>query len=145
MTTMTIKHISNYTSNWGHACEQDLIYALCGEIRPHDSGAFDKGSDYEEEHLSIKSQGFSLASAKLMTATTFDGQIEEYFIRTASTKFAYVTLDSRAFFMNAEEFKEFLYRFCRFTPESSSHGGQYKVRMRKESKAVISWLEERAN
>ena len=139
MTTINTISISTYT-NAGERAEQNLIYTICGQIRPHDSVPFDKGSDFPEWHLSIKSARFSLASGRMMNATTFDGQIEEYFERTASKVWAYVTETGIAYIMDETEFRTFLYTFGKFERDSTRNGGQYKVRFPKETKVMLAWL-----
>lgn len=141
MKTMVIENVSNY-ENKGKAYEQSLRYFLGGTMEKGDSLAFDKGSDYEPLHMSIKSESFTLASANVMKSTTFEGQVNEYFERVASKRFAYVANTLKVYDMTAREFKEFVNRFCSFQQESAKNGGGYKVRMRSESKAVMEWLEK---
>ena len=143
MTTIQTKNISTYT-NAGARAEQNLIYTICGQIRAHDSVPFDKGSDYPEWHMSIKSSRFTLASGHMMKSTTFSGQIEEYFKRTASKVWAYVTEQGTAYIMNETEFRTFLYTFGKFEQDSTRNGGKYKVRFPRETKAMLAWLAMRA-
>jgi len=141
MTTMMIENVSEY-ANKGKAFEQSLRYALGGTMESGNSLAFDKGSDYEPLHLSIKSESFTLASANVMRSKTFEGQVNEFFERTASKRFAYVANSLKVYNMTAREFRQFVNQFCSFSQESKKNGGGYKVRMRSESKAVIEWLEK---
>ena len=143
MTTIQTKNISTYT-NAGARAEQNLIYTICGQVRAHDSVPFDKGSDYPEWHMSIKSSRFTLASGHMMKSTTFSGQIEEYFERTASKVWAYVTEQGTAYIMNETEFRTFLYTFGKFEQDSTRNGGKYKVRFPRETKAMLAWLAMRA-
>lgn len=143
MTTIQTTNISTYT-NAGARAEQNLIYTICGQIRAHDSVPFDKGSDYPEWHMSIKSSRFTLASGHMMKSTTFSGQIEEYFERTASKVWAYVTEQGTAYIMNETEFRTFLYTFGKFEQDSTRNGGKYKVRFPRETKAMLAWLAMRA-
>ena len=143
MTTIQTANISTY-ANAGARAEQNLIYAICGQTRAHDSVPFDKGSDYPEWHLSIKSSRFTLASGNLMKSTTFDGQIEEYFERTASKVWAYVAENGIAYIMNETEFRAFLTTFGKFERDSERNGGKNKIRFPRETKAIMQWLTERA-
>lgn len=139
MTTMTITNISAYT-NWGHACEQSLAYALTGEIRAHDSVPFDMDSDIPEYGMSVKANRFTLASAKVLTGDTWEEMINNFFQMTASKVFAYVTKEMVAYMMNADEFREFLLLFTFLDKESTKNGGGYKVRAKEESKKMLAWL-----
>lgn len=139
MTAMTITNISTYT-NWGHACEQSLAYALTGEIRAHDSVPFDKDSDIPEFHMSVKSRKFTLASSRVLPGDTWEEMIDNFFQMTASKVFAYVTKEMVAYMMDADEFREFLTLFSFLDRESTAHGGGYKVRAKEESKKMLAWL-----
>ncbi len=142
MTTIQTTPISTY-ANAGARAEQNLIYTICGQTRAHDSVPFDKGSDYPEWHMSIKSSRFTLASGHMMKSTTFDGQIEEYFTRTASKIWAYVAENGIAYIMNETEFRAFLVTFGKFERDSERNGGKNKIRFPRETKAIIQWLTER--
>lgn len=135
--------VSTY-ANHGQACEQNLAFMLTGEVRSHDHVAFDKGSDIPEFHMSVKSARFSLASANLMHAQDFEGQLREYFARVASTVWAYITNDDRAFIMNRAEFEGFVRAFGKMERESSKNGGKMKIRFPQESKAILDYLTSRA-
>lgn len=143
MTTMAINSISTL-SNAGQARQQDLTYALTGEIRKPDAVPFDMDSDIPEFSISVKSSRFTLASASALSATTFDGQLDEFSERVHSEKFAYVTKDNMVYIMNKVEFLDFCHEFCGWEQESKKNGGAYKVRCRKESKRMIKWLQAKA-
>ena len=143
MTTMAINSISTL-SNAGQARQQDLTYALTGEIRKPDAVPFDMDSDIPEFSISVKSSRFTLASASALSATTFDGQLNEFSERVHSEKFAYVAKDNMVYIMNKVEFLDFCHEFCAWEQESKKNGGAYKVRCRKESKRMIKWLQARA-
>ena len=142
METITVKTISTY-KNGGERAEQNLAYTLLGEVRSHNALPFDKGSDIPEYHMSVKSSHFTLVSGRLMTATTLEGQINEYMARTASKKFAYVSDENIAYMMTATEFKAFLMAFARFEKDSTKNGGCYKVRFPRETRKVLEWLAQR--
>ena len=86
----------------------------------------------------------SLASASALSATTFEGQLNEFSERVHSEKFAYVTKNNMVYIMNKVEFLDFCHEFCGWEQESKKNGGAYKVRCRKESKRMIKWLQARA-
>ena len=143
MTTMAINSISTL-SNAGQAKQQDLTYALTGEIRKPDAVPFDMDSDIPEFSISVKSSRFTLASASALSATTFEGQLDEFSARVHSEKFAYVAKDNMVYIMNKVEFLDFCHEFCGWEQESKKNGGAYKVRCRKESKRMIKWLQAKA-
>ena len=132
----------NYKSNGQHK-EQALAYVLTGEIRKADKVPFYMGSDIPEYEMSVKSSKFSLMNGNACICQDFNGIVEEFFQKTASKQFAYVTQDMVAYIMTAEIFREFVVLFCRLERESSSNGGRYKVKMRMESKKVIEFLKTR--
>ena len=129
--------------NFGNHAEQALAYTLTGEIRDHGDLPYDQGSDIPEFNMSVKSSGFSLMSANLCESEDFEEIIAQYMTNTASTCVAYVAQNMVAYVMNMEQFNEFLHQFCRLDRESSKNGGGVKVKMRKESKKVLTWLNER--
>lgn len=140
MVTKILENVSTARNN-GIRMEQNLRYALTGHMADrHDSTPFDKGSDIEELHMSVKSAKATLVAASMMSAKTFEGQVEEYFSRVASKAFAYVTKDNVAYIMNATEFRAFVEKFGSFQQESEKNGGGYKVRLKSESKALLNWL-----
>lgn len=143
MTHIKVTEIERQYANFGNHAEQCLTYMLTGELRTHDHIRYDKGSDIPEFHMSVKSAKFTLMSGNLCESQDFDGIVEEFFQKTASEQFAYVTQDMIAYIMTATEFKEFVYNFCRLERESSQNGGRYKVKMRMESKKVIEFLKTR--
>ena len=142
MTNFTLNFtIDNYANlNYGMYAEQNLVYHFTGEVRKHDCVPFDKDSDLPEMNMSIKSNGFSLASGKSNRGNTLEEKLDDFFARVHSTQFAYVTLTHEVFIMNADEFRSFLNTFGTLTYESEKNGGYPKVRARKESKKMIEWL-----
>lgn len=135
--------ISTY-ANAGQRAEQNLAYMLTGELRSHDHVAYDVDSDIPEYHMSVKSSKFTLVSGNKMTAQDFEGQLNEYFSKVASTCVAYVTEENIAYVMDMNEFREMLIRFAKLTSESAKNGGKNKIRFCAESKKVREWLAERS-
>lgn len=103
--------------------------------------SFDKGSDIEELHASVKSSGASLAC---LYGETKEAIITEYFQRTASRLWIYVVEIDGEFWiyqMNQAEFAEMLDKFATTTKESGNH--KLKVRFNKTSGKMIKWFEEK--
>lgn len=142
MYTKEITRISNL-SNKGQAAQQNLDYAITGKIRKPDHIPFDMDSDIPEVNMSVKSSGFTLASANILEAETFDGQLAEFATRVHSTEFAYVAQNDVAYIMVLDEFLEFVKTFCIWTKESEKNGGKYKIRCRRESRKMMAWFEAR--
>ena len=140
MTAMPVIQIERNYSNWGNHCEQALAYTLTGEIRKHDHHSFDKDSDIPEANMSVKSSGFTLASAKVNHGDTFDEKLADFAARVHSDKFAYVTEDFIAYIMTLDEFLNFIRLFCYWDKESSKNGGGHKIKCRKETKRMRTWL-----
>lgn len=141
MTSIACINNANITArNDGIRKENLFRFTMTGSFNArHDNGSFDKGSDVLD--YSVKASAFTLMSGSTCIAQDFDGIVSEFFSRTASTLFAYVSNDLVAYIMNPAEFKEFIYNFCRLEKESSKNGGRMKVRMKKESRFTIEWLE----
>lgn len=139
MTYINLVQIERVYKNRGQHCEQLLAYNVTGEIRTHDSKRFDKASDIPEIDCSVKSKGFTL-SQKLQGETK-EEQIADFFNRSVSKVYAYVTQDFQiAVLMNKAEFETFLMRFCSMTTASKKCGGMKVLKMRSESRAVRSYL-----
>lgn len=141
MTKIFVDNISTYKNNDGCAFEQNFIFAMCKEVRKHDSKAFDKASDYNR--TSVKFPGFTLCAGGLLNGETLDQMLDDYFQRVHSTEWA-VGIDlCTGYLMNADEFRCFVCQFCRLERESSKNGGKIKIRCRKSSKRMREWLDER--
>ena len=126
-------------------------WALCREYgierNAHDSSAYDKNSDVNagDVRISVKTSAFTLMAGSLCEGRdTFDGIWNLYAEKVHSNQFAYVSLTGVCFMMNLDEFKQFVYSFCRLERESEKNGGALKIRCRKESGKMLKWLEERA-
>ena len=140
MKHFSIKSVST-AANAGIACEHDLYFALTGKIREkHDHTPFDKGSDIEELHLSVKSSNATLASK--LNGDSLEEMVADYFDRCASTAWGYVTKDRTAYLMNRVEFASFLNEFGTLDRASTKNGGQKIVRIKKESKKMLAWLSQ---
>lgn len=140
MTTINVLTIERTYANWGNHCEQALAYTLTGEIRKHDHVPFYADSDIPEANMSVKSSGFTLASAKVNHGETFEEKLDDFVKRVHSDKFAYVTEDFVAYVMTLDEFIKFIRLFCYLDRESTRNGGGYKIKCRKETKKMRAWL-----
>lgn len=140
MYTIKVKHLPQQYKNQGSHKEQCVAYTLTGEIRKHDRIQFDQGSDIPEYNASVKSSHFTLASGKINMGNTLEEKIADYFNRTVSTLFIYVTNEFDAYMMNATEFKQFLLAFGKLERDSKKHGGYLKVRVPRENKQMLQWL-----
>lgn len=96
--------------NAGEAVE--CAIALCFDGHwTKDHVRFDAGSDIETIDASVKSYKSTLVSPSLMTATDFDGIVNEYFARVRSTRFiwaAEVNGEVLCYEMNKSEFHKFV-------------------------------------
>lgn len=129
--------------NRGQLCEHIAKYyrGIFTEVNPNTS--FDKGSDIEEEHASVKSSRFGLAENLGGAASRSEG-IKYYFKNVASSLFIYVELDQKTqivteYQMNKSEFGRFIYNFIA-APFFHSDG-KIELRGRKTSKKMLKWFE----
>lgn len=132
-----IELLNNY-KNAGQNAEQSLAYALTGEIRKHDKVPFDKGSDIPEFKMSVKSARFTLASN--LIGSDFAEMKADFFGRCASEIFAYVTKAGEVYELNKKQFETFVDRFCTLGRSSSKNGNKLNIRMKSETKEVLTWL-----
>ena len=145
-----LKYATNRVENKNAGIARE--WALCAHYMvkrvKHDSLAYDKGSDLDTadgKHISIKASAFTLMAGNLCEGLeTFDGIWNLYETRVHSDTFAYVTADFTVYEMNIEEFKRFVYAFCKLERESEKNGGALKIRCRKESGKMLRWLNDMA-
>jgi len=126
-----------YKNNGQHA-QQVVDYTLTGIIRKADNHKWDVDSDIPELHMSVKGNRFTLASD--LIGDTVEAKINDYFNRTASTQWAYITTEEEIYIMNRVEFYMFLMLFCTLQADSTKNGGKKKVRFGYESARVREWL-----
>ena len=99
---------------------------------------WNKVSDIEQTHTSVKSSKFSLASD--LTGDTVEEIIDRYFAGVASDNWDYVVqIDDEicVYNMNKEEFREFMMRWCYVCKTRKI------VRGLATSSKMIKWLEDR--
>lgn len=142
MRTLKITNL-NISHNAGINAEQSLRYFLHGYTTAHDNRRFDKASDID--NISVKSARFSLAQGGLLNGSDLETMVDDYFSRVHSTEFAYVTRCFIVYIMNAEEFREFLMKFCYVARDSQKNGGKLKVRAKNEGMEMLLWFLERAS
>lgn len=117
------------------------------ERKTHDHRRYDEASDISinGKEISVKSDRFTLMSGNLCGGIkTFDGIWNLYRRTVHSNTFAYITLNLVVYEMNLNEFQQFVYKFCSLQRESTKNGGGMKIRARKESKAMLEWLDSKA-
>ena len=145
MTTANLPRVC--AKNEGDAREWSVASFMGVERTKHDSKAYDRDSDVNAGglHISVKSSAFSLMSGALCEGLSdFDSIWNLYASKTHSNSFAYVTAEYVMYLMNLDEFKQFVYAFCKLERESEKNGGALKIRCRKESAKMVRWLEEKA-
>lgn len=145
MTTITITTHASAKRNHGDFCEENFDYMLNGEITGKDSLPFDVASDVTHMGVgySVKSDHFTLVSARLVSGDNMGEILDTYFARVHSTRWAYVGRNDIAYIMDMGEFREFLETFATLERESQKNGGGVKVRCRAESRKMLDWLTER--
>lgn len=112
----------------------------------HDGKAYNKASDVDtgNKRISVKSSQCTLMSGSLCRGcSTFEGIWRRYRKQAHSEYTAYVTEDFYVYEMDMDEFSKFVHTFGRLGHESTSKGGELKMRVLKESKKMVKWLEER--
>lgn len=110
----------------------------------HDSKDYKSSSDVElinGRNISVKSPGFSLMNGTLCRGcNTFEGIWRRYYKNCHSNEWAFVTKDWQCYFMDKKEFSKLIHKFGYIAHESSSKGGDMKIRTR-DNKKLIAWLE----
>lgn len=137
-------NVNRTYSNAGMHAQQVAEFNLLGKVKSHDDGRYNKCSDLDELKISVKATGFSLAAARLFEGDTFEAQLEEFFANSHSEIYLYITEEFIGYFMNPEEFKEFIKVWCYFTEESrEKNKGGMKIRCKHESQKMRKWLAAR--
>ena len=120
----------NYSNNGQHA-EQVVKYNLLGTIEKADNTPYYKSGDIG--NLQVK-------SARATICKGLD--LDKHLARDKATKYGYVTADFlRMYIMTKQEYREFCIEFSTITRESQKNGGQEKLRLKSESRALLEWLE----
>lgn len=129
--------------NHGELCEHIAKHyrGIFTEVNPNTS--FDKGSDIESEHASVKSSRFGLAE-NFGNAKNPSEAIKYYFKNVVSTVFIYMIFNEQTqevieYRMNKSEFGKFIYYFS--SPYVHKNDNKIEIRGRKDSKKMIKWLD----
>ena len=125
MKKVVLKAISNY-QNHGQNLEQNFRYTMTGEIISADNK---QGADFGD--IQIKS-----ARATIGRGLDIDKIIDN----ESAKRFAYITKDNIAYIMTKEEYRAFVKRFYIVDCESKKNGGSQKIRLTKETKALLAYL-----
>lgn len=131
MTTFKFKYLNNYR-NHGQNAEQSVRFTLTGELLKADNIRYDLDADC---------LNFQTKSAR---ATVCKGDnLKAYLDLDAATAYIYADNDGIAWVMNRAEYEAFCTEFGTLTADSRKNGGQVKIRLKSESKAMKEWLRAR--
>lgn len=127
--------------NYGEIVEvlEAYVHGLPAHKDPN--GSYDTGSDLEEFGTSVKSWKFTLASIK---ANSFEETLEIYWKNVKSWNWSFAWIEGEElveYNMNADEFNQFLYRFCKYDKSSKAVRGP--AMSNKKRLEVEAWFEER--
>lgn len=142
MTVIKSTTIDRIYKNNGQHAQYVADYTLTGQVRKADNIHWACGSDIPELKMSVKSARATLASD--LIGETIADKVNDYFNRTASTVWAYVTKDETIYIMDGIEFRQFIMTFATMQKDSTKNGGRMKVRFPHESHKVIEWLGSKA-
>lgn len=138
MTTIQSITINRTYKNNGQHSQQIVDFTLTGQLRKADNHKWNIESDIPELNMSVKADRFTLASD--LMGETLSQKVSDYFNRTASTSWAYLTTEGQIYIMNQIEFHMFLMLFCTLERDSTKNGGKVKVRFAHETAKVREWL-----
>ena len=138
------KYANNDSKNRGDCYEWAVCRYFGIERQKHDKTAYWEHSDVElpdGRNISVKSRDWTLMGGTLCRGcNTFEGIWRRYYKNTHSNEWIYVTHDWVAYVMNKKEFSKFVHKFCTLAHESTSKGGDLKIRCHKESRYIRAWL-----
>ena len=132
MTSIKLNRAPFTYKNNGQQAQVDYIYTMTGTVTKADNRPYYEGGDYEGTQ--IKS-----ARASVCKGTDIERHVEE----DGATEYAYVTADRVAYIMNPTEYIAFVKTFATITRESEKNGGQVKLRLKAEGRAMLAYLSER--
>lgn len=119
--------------NNGQHMEQWTRYTLTGEIAKADNLEHNAGTDCLT---------YQIKSARATVCKGTD--IRAYLATDKATEYIYATATGIAYVMSQVEYIEFVEMFATVTRESASNGGAVKTRLKSESVALLTYLEQRA-
>jgi hypothetical protein len=131
METLKIEYLGNY-ANHGQDAEQSFRFAVTGQLEKADNLHHSLGGDCLD--MQIK-------SARATVCKGLD--LKAYLDLDGAKRFVYVTNDGTAYIMSRTEYELFCTEFATPTTESVKNGGQPKLRLKSESKALLEWLASR--
>ena len=132
MTVFDFFRLRNYAIA-GQDIEQSIRYEMTGEVCKADNIPFTVSGDC---------LGYQVKSARATICKGTD--IAEHLKHDAATAYIYGTLEGKGYIMSRSEYLEFTTTFATVTRDSQKNGGAVKTRLKSESKALLRWLEERA-
>ena len=132
MKTFKFNYLNNY-HNHGQDAEQSVRFTLTGEVVKADNLRHDLGSDC---------LNYQIKSARATVCKGTD--LKAYLDLDASSEYIYADNDGTAWIMNREEYESFCTEFGSVQADSRKNGGDLKIRLKSESKAMKEWLKARA-
>lgn len=132
MKKFTFEILNNYKNN-GQNLEQSVRKFLTGKLEKADNIAYNKSADC---------LNYQIKSARATVCKGTD--LKAYLALDASTAYIYATKNGIAYIMSRETYIEFCETFGTITRDSTKNGGQTKIRLGHETKALIEWLNARA-
>ena len=132
MTTFKFEYLNNYR-NHGQNAEQSVRFTLTGEIAKADNLRYDLGADC---------LNYQIKSARATVCKGTD--LKAYLDLDAATAYIYADNDGTAWVMDRAEYESFCTEFGSIQADSRKNGGNLKIRLKSESKAMQEWLRARA-
>ena len=132
MTTFKFDYLNNYR-NHGQNAEQSVRFTLTGEIAKADSLRYDLGADC---------LNYQIKSARATVCKGTD--LKAYLDLDAATAYIYADNGGTAWVMDRAEYEEFCNEFGSIQADSRKNGGELKIRLKSESKAMQEWLRAKA-
>ena len=128
MQKVKLQAVSAY-ANRGQNLEQNFRYTMTGELVKADRV---QGADFDD--IQIKS-----ARATVCLGTTAEA-LDRHLVADKAERYAYITKDYEVYEMSKEEYRAFVLAFHIIDYDSAKNGGKAKMRLTKESKALMSYL-----
>ena len=132
MTTFKFEYLNNYR-NHGQNAEQSVRFTFTGEIAKADNLRYDLGADC---------LNYQIKSARATVCKGTD--LKAYLDLDAATAYIYADNDGTAWVMDRAEYESFCTEFGSIQADSRKNGGNLKIRLKSESKAMQEWLRARA-
>lgn len=128
MKAFTYSRLHNYKNN-GQDIEQSIRFTLTGEITKADNIRYDIAADV---------LNYQIKSARATVCKGTD--LQAYLNMDASSAYIYGTKNGTAYIMTKDEYITFITLFGTITQDSKKNGGQLKIRLKDESKAMLEWF-----